>query len=732
MPSMPSMPPPDMPYEAPGPSEGLGGSPELPEMPAWMKAMPDMPEISPQPEETTKSDEEGFAGGLPINLDREMKSGKKLRDELESSVGKWLDQELDAQKDRIDKLSKWNKQYHGIKPAKNYPYPGCNNTSINISMYHVDTNAVRIYDAVWSQKKLFIVQGKKAPFTDMAPMLEDGLDWWQRSIVDLKAKCFSPIMQSIQTGTSMVKMDYVRRKRTAYRYATPDEEVLKPEGTFKLPNGQMGVKQVLTTYDGPDVFPISREDWVISSDAASVQDAFLCGFRTYLRKPEIEVKCKQGLYFEEIAEKLVNSDEIDDTKKERAEASFKEIRSDEKGKFEIWELWLRYDVDEDGEEDDVVITYHRASKTILRAMYNPFFIGFRPFVAFRFNPTAYSFEGKGICEILEKIQEEIDTIHNQRLDRMDQINAPMYNVRGGIGIDDWKIAPGMVRVVEDDPATAVFTLQFPDVYPSTFSEESLLNSYADKLIGIGPAAMGQQVAERPVARDTMALIQEMNKKFKFGIDNVRASLAEVGMMALEMFAQYQPKYSFYKEKEKGLEEKTIDFPLDYLRDGIAVTLAASSELLNTEVRREINLTVYQLTTDYYTKLGSMAQAILNPGLPPDFKKFLIDSAKVGEKLLGRIVEDFGGWKEGDLILPLEKSIDIQAALAPPPPQTTPPLPGQQNQPPSTARGSSPGPQQGQAGVAGPRGPGRPQPPQPVRGPQPPRGNLPPLPQGAPR
>ncbi|MCK7503210.1 MAG: hypothetical protein MZV70_03315 [Desulfobacterales bacterium] len=116
--------------------------------------------------------------------------------------------------------------------------------------------------------------------------------------------------------------------------------------------------------------------------------------------------------------------------------------SDDKGKFEIWEIWLRYDVDEDGEEDDVVITYHRASKTILRAIYNPFFIGFRPFVAFTYNPSEFQFDGRGLVEMLEKSQLEVDAIHNQRRDRATLLNTPDFRGAGRDAVRQLQVRAG--------------------------------------------------------------------------------------------------------------------------------------------------------------------------------------------------------------------------------------------------------------------------------------------------
>jgi hypothetical protein len=448
-----------------------------------------------------------------------------------------------------------------------------------------------------------------------------------------------------------------------------------------LPNKQLGRKDKITTYDGPDVIPISREDWVISSDAMTVEDAFLCGFRTYLRRPQIDSRVKTGFYDKAVKEKLTAGDAPDKTKKDRAEDAFKRMVEDEKSKFEIWEIWLKYDVDEDGEEDDIVVTFHRSSRTILRAIYNPFFIGFRPFVPFLYNPTEFQFDGRGLVEALEKSQLEVDAIHNQRRDRATLLNGPIFVIQEGTQIDNFKFAPGMVYTTSGIPKEVVSVLDFSGgAYPESFTEEQQIISYMQQVAGVGPANLGQSVTERPVAKETIALIQETNKKRKSEIDSYRDSIAQIGKLAMEMWAQYQPQYTYYKKGEAGLESKTIEFPLEYLWDGLKVDLVASSEMLNTEARREIALASYQLLSDYYTKLAGMAQAMVSPQVPPAFKEFLMGAAKASEKVIGQAIRDFGEWEPEDLLVPLPNP----TAPPPPPPMGAgpggPPQPGQPGPP----------------------------------------------------
>lgn len=615
------------------------------------------------------AEEDGFKGSLPVDLDRVLEdTSTPLREKLSADIGSWLDAEIRNQEPRIANISKWNKQYSGIRSPKAFPYAGANNESMPLTMYHTDATTVRLMDAVWGQKKLFIVRGQKEPFIDLAPHLEDGLDWWQKNVAHLKKKAFSPILQCVKTGTGFVKMDYKREKRVVYRYAKPAEVSSKAPGLFKYNNGQWGIKEVKTVYDGPDLYPISREDFVYSSDATSIQSAFLVGFRKYLRKAELKVRVKQGLYDSGAVAKMQNADETDATKKARAESEGREIRDAEvPDKFEVWELWLRYDVDGDGVEDDIVVTFHKASKSILRATYNPFFMGFRPFVALVFNPNEYSIEGRGVCEILENLQETIDFLVNARLDRLEQINAPLTVIQEGCGLDDFKRHPGATVYVQGPVKDVIQELKGSDIYPSSFTEESVLNQYAEKLLA-SAANLGASVSERPVARETIALLQETNKKFKFGIDNIRDGLGEVGLMAIEMFAQYQPTYEYYVDGAAGgdgkpkMEQKTIDFPLEYLRDGINVELMASSELLNTEVRQQIGLTAYQLLSDYYTKTAGMIQAMVTPGTDPALVQYLLVVLKVGGVLLRRVLGDLG-IRDAETMMPeLEKDPALQAAI----------------------------------------------------------------------
>lgn len=652
--------------------------------------------------EESKTSIQGYKGGLDIDLDRKMSDGQVLRDVLSKHVQETLELELQNQESFVRNLSKWQKLYQGKRDPKSFPHEKAANVAVPLTRIMVDTIVSRIMGWLFGKRKIWIVRALQPDYVGLDRKIEDAFDDFQRNVLKLREKLISPLLQTVKMGAGIGKLIYEDKKKTVYVYATEDE--LKDPGITKYDSGKGKtklVKQKISTYKGPNFYPVSLEDFVMSSDAIDIQDAYLSGFKITLRKAELDLRARQGLYYQDAVDKVTSSDRIDETKESRVENQDKELKKTQyEEPYEIWELNIKYDVDEDGEEDDLVIIMHRSSGAMLKAIYNPIFNSFRPFVKLVGSPIEYSWRGEGVCEILQVIQEEADTMHNQRLDRISIINAPPTLTRRGVDLDNFKLYPGKNYVTDESDLEGVLrVVQIPDIYPSTEREEDRLVSYAYKACGVSPESTGQPTAERPVARETLARLEETNKKFKMIIDNILLGITELGYMLLEFFAQYQPTYTYSERVGEEFTEKTVQFPTEYIRNCFEVSLQASSDIMSQEMRREVLLTCYQLLSDFMTKQGGMAQAIVSPQIPSDFKKVLLEANAIGVNLLKRIMEDFDMKDSETLVLDIAKAIDVQKAIStsldlqPPPPQ--PPRPGMAGIP---AGGMPPGGEMSQGGV----------------------------------
>ena len=186
----------------------------------------------------TKQDLDEFSGGCEINLKKKVK-GTSIGDSLSLLISSTLEREKENHATFVKKIQKWNKMYRGIKPDKNFPWFGAANSAVSVGRSLIETVVVRVFDTLWGQKKLAVVRAKNEQFVDLAPDIEDSIEWWQKHIAKLKQTLFSPILQSAKVGTGPVKLDYVRKKRTRYRYFDPDNPEDYKLKQYKAKNGKV-------------------------------------------------------------------------------------------------------------------------------------------------------------------------------------------------------------------------------------------------------------------------------------------------------------------------------------------------------------------------------------------------------------------------------------------------------------------------------------------------------------
>jgi len=268
------------------------------------------------------------------------------------------------------------------------------------------------------------------------------------------------------------------------------------------------------------------------------------------------------------------------------------------------------------------------SGQILKAIYNPIFYGYRPFADFKgASQVEYTYDGEGVCEIVEVMSEELDTLHNLMLDRMKLANLPCVFAQSGINIpDNYELEPGKVKIIDMIPKDALFVLPQPDVTFSIVNEVNWLISQMDLVCGITPGALGIETAERPVFKATATMQQEYDRKFKSWTDRAREFYREVGYKLLEAFAQYQPTYEYTDENGEAF---SVEMPTGNIREYLDLDLVVSSEEWNMTMRRETEIMRYQLLKDYMTGMLAIVQQFTSPMVPSDAKKFMLQINDVG-------------------------------------------------------------------------------------------------------
>jgi hypothetical protein len=186
------------------------------------------------------------------------------------------------------------------------------------------------------------------------------------------------------------------------------------------------------------------------------------------------------------------------------------------------EIWLAFDVDQSGEQKEIVVHYHKASETLMSIRYNWNSDLRRPYRIGQFMPVEHRWTGIGICKQTEQFQKEVTTQHRQRLDNATLANMRMIKISKMAGYGPKEpIFPGKMWFV--DKMEDLETIQMGEIYPSSYNNETSTLQYYQQRIGINEANLGMpQVGTPGTATSDLARIQEGNKKHDYSYRNLKS------------------------------------------------------------------------------------------------------------------------------------------------------------------------------------------------------------------
>jgi len=120
-----------------------------------------------------------------------------------------------------------------------------------------------------------------------------------------------------------------------------------------------------------------------------------------------------------------------------------------------------------------------------------------PIVVINSTMRSHRIWGKGMCEVLEKLQYERNVMRNIALDqaRLNILKVFFINPEAGLTDDQLKLKPGMAIPVKGDPRKAVYPLEYSGIKSDRYKEEEMMDEDAVKATGISPEITGLPKAE---------------------------------------------------------------------------------------------------------------------------------------------------------------------------------------------------------------------------------------------
>lgn len=539
----------------------------------------------------------------------------KLDQNTESALKSYLKEELlnhDGERQQIIEDLKQAQTDYWAKPSaerKTFPFTGASNIIIPLTAIAVETIHARTMTQIYGVEPIVSVHARNGEFSQFENPLEDHLDYELNNTIRARKAIDSIVLEVEKFGTGFGKSGYEKIVKKALRPA--------PDGSERDEEFPVIVK------DGATLDPVPNANFIMPLCEKDPQTAAWCG-EEHSRGPyEVKLLGQAGMFYKDVYERLEKfyaSPEYAALQKSRDYE--KHMESLEK-RVPLWpkrinwaEVWLGFDVDGDGIDEEIVVHYHKDLEILMAVRYNWHVDLRRPYRLGNYMTVENRYRGIGICKQNEQFQRSITTRHRQSLDSGTIANMQMFKINklSGYGPKE-PIFPGKMWFLDD--MTHIEALPMGDVKNSSFALEQSDLIFSQMRSGVNEATLGMPSAGTPgTATSDLAKIHESKQKFDFFYSNTKILVSDLIFDVFCNIHQFGPKnIGYFQWAEHGdLLRQLYSLPLDVIREGLVLNVRAAGEKSNRLQDRQDWVQVSQVLTQYYAGMLQLAQMSQDPQL----------------------------------------------------------------------------------------------------------------------
>jgi hypothetical protein len=556
----------------------------------------------------------------------------------------WFYQEmLRALSERMPLEQKWLQAYKSYfarpeKEQKDFPFVKSSNLVIPIVATDVDTAVARYMSLLFEPDSLWYTKAWRPDMVEFARVVNEFLPWAQKNeLRNLHENVYSGVFETVLLGTGVWKTRYRREERIVFEY----REAQTDPFTFNVPTIQRQKRTLVS--DSPEVRHVPLYDFFVNGNAVTLDDATWCAERVLLSSAAFASRVNSGLY-------MMPPNVASWNRQERGSPILQSIQQlqnlvpQRPDQLELFEAWFDWDLTGDGIMQSMVMTIHLPSRTIVRADSNPFFNQQKPYDVSRYVKPPTSFYGIGYYDMLGVFQDEITTMHNQRLDNNTISNVSMFKaIKNGNIQEGEPLFPGRILFVDDMNEMMPMAMGQPN--QADLATEQAAMSYATKRTGLSELDYGVQNVSTAYGTATglNQLSQESKKRGDLAMSNLRTALSGVGLKVLELYQQrnQRGKQTFVLGDEDGeLMLQVLQFPTEIIRLGLAVEITASSTKNSKELELRANSILFSQLIGYYTQLQQFMSIAVSPQAPPQVQQSAIAAVQGMSIMMQRILDGY--------------------------------------------------------------------------------------------
>lgn len=514
--------------------------------------------------------------------------------------------------------------------AKTWPVANAANVTVPMIKEIVNTLASQVVQSTMTSQPRWILKDLAPEWEQFVHPIEGFLDAAATRELGYDEAMIPAIIETCKIGTSILEVNYEVDIVRSWRYTSDGSEAYVKD---------------LVKRDGPKVRNLPLQNFWIRFSETDIQEAPWVAKEVWLNEQQLRQKIAQGKFSKKGGEHVLAFKERqakdDDVK--QVEEDLANTHVIEWSKYQIFEIHMRWDVDDDPDhlDEDIVVYWHRSSNTVLNATFAPYWHGRRPFKKMGYFPRPNQFYDEGLAEMLEQIQVAVSATQNRRSDNALMANLKMIIKRRSVkGIMPGDPLYGGKVIEVNDVHNDIKEFQMAEIYPSTVNEEMILRGYAERLSGFNDAAAG---AAQPVTRTTataqLALLQEQARRLDLTIRNIRGTQTEIGRVVVALYQQYGTlgkAIAWLGEPGKAVEA-IFSLPRRVTEIGDALRVSSPTSTQNRQVKRENSIQMFNLINQMYQQLiPLMAQMVGPEQLAP----IIHDMVSGAKRFMGDALESF--------------------------------------------------------------------------------------------
>lgn len=524
-------------------------------------------------------------------------------DEIKKEICSFLTQEITHARAELREIheswDKWRRQRENTMDTKvkNWPWPKASNVSIPLSSTNTKTMFAAMKASFEQKKPFFTVKAHNKQHYREAAVLERYLSILCESKfhIDLRNVNNTIFYELVSLGIQAVHVPWLVDEYSFKRQTSP------------------GVTEIVkvTKKDSPVIIPIMPENLFYRGHVDKIQRAEWIGIRNYVTKRELKAREQRGQYddVDKIFEQATHTDEINIARQDMRIG----ITSMASDPYEIFEIYLYWDVDNDGFIEDVKVWFEPKSGTILRAEYNS--LGVRPIACFKYIPyTNKELSGIGVGKMCDGLQDAATALFNMGINSTLISSLQMYITPEDTGLGPVEDFYPMKQIPMPNPRDFI-PITFPNTLLPNLQMIQFIQQLVDRDTGATNAMSGfpdTYAKTRATASGTMFLAQQGSKMFNAITEGVEETFATVGSFIFFQLALNHERVTCTEltPEEQGILKNLLAIPPEQLPSRFSFSITTSEADQTEEAKKQKLLTMTQLYTQYGQQIMQMLHGYL--------------------------------------------------------------------------------------------------------------------------